>query len=112
MNTIRTMEKTGVAGIFRCAVVLAFALAAPLHAAEEATVESKLRDALRDTVLKLRDAQGQVAAAQAAQIAAEEKIKELTAKTETLPASRRTPENSLSAVMEHVSQMRFSGQPC
>ena len=99
MNTIRTMEKTGVAGIFRCAVVLAFALAAPLHAAEEATVESKLRDALRDTVLKLRDAQGQIATAQAAQIAAEEKIKGLTAKNESLTkelfAERTTSTNMI-----------------
>ena len=47
-------------------------------------VEVKLREALRDSTLKLRDAQGQIAAAQAAQIAAETKIKELTVKTESL----------------------------
>lgn len=84
MNTIRKTVTRRMPGLFLSLALLSFALAAPLHAAEEATVESKLRDALRDTVLKLRDAQGQVAVALAAQIAAEEKIKELTAKNETL----------------------------
>jgi len=75
------------------------ALAAPLHAAGENGLEAKLREALRDTMLKLRDAQGQVAAAQAAQVAAEEKIKELTARTETLNkdllAERNTSANMI-----------------
>ena len=82
MNTILNMWWRE--GMFLRAVLLAFALAAPLHAAEENGIETKLREALRDTMLKLRDAQGQVAAAQAAQIAAEEKIKSLTAKNESL----------------------------
>lgn len=66
-------------------IVTAFLLlaAAGLHA-EENDVETKLRQALRDTMLKLRDAQGQVANAQAAQIAAETKIKELEGKNEQL----------------------------
>ena len=99
MNTIQKMEAAGKSAILRRAVLLAFALAAPLHAAEENGVETKLRDALRDTVIKLRDAQGQVATAQAAQIAAEEKIKDLTAKTEslnkTLSAERITSTNMI-----------------
>ena len=82
MHTIQKKQPMGAR--FLRAVLFAFALAAPLHAAEENTVESKLRDALRDTMLKLRDAQGQIATAQAAQIAAEDKIKELTTKTESL----------------------------
>jgi hypothetical protein len=67
-------------------LALALVAATPLIAAPEEVnpVETKLREAVRDTMLKLRDAQGQVAAAQAAQIAAEAKIKELTAKNETL----------------------------
>jgi len=99
MNTIHEKEARRPAGIFRLVILLAVALAAPLHAAEENGVETKLRDALRDTVLKLRDAQGQIAAAQAAQIAAEEKIKELTAKNEalnkTLIAERSTSTNMI-----------------
>jgi len=51
---------------------------------QESEVEEKLRGALRDTMLKLRDAQGQVATAQAAQIAAEAQIKDLMAKNESL----------------------------
>lgn len=69
-----------------CLLALALVATAPLIAAPEEVnpVETKLREAVRDTMLKLRDAQGQVAAAQAAQIAAETKIKELTAKNESL----------------------------
>jgi hypothetical protein len=65
-------------------LLLAVLLAAPVQAGEENGLESKLRDALRDTMLKLRDAQGQVAAAQAAEIAAQEKMTELTAKNEAV----------------------------
>ena len=99
MNTIHEKAIRRTSDILRLAVLCAVALAAPLHAAEEATVESKLRDALRDTVLKLRDAQGQIATAQAAQIAAEEKIKGLTAKNESLTkelfAERTTSTNMI-----------------
>ena len=84
MNTIIKMETLGAGAGFWHAVLLVVALAAPLHAAEENGIETKLREALRNTMLKLRDAQGQVAAAQAVQIAAEDKIKELTAKNESL----------------------------
>lgn len=66
------------------AVLIAALCLGPLHAAEEDGLETKLREALRDTMLKLRDAQGQVAAAQAATIAAEDKIKDLTTKNEAL----------------------------
>lgn len=57
------------------------ALAAP---SQEEDVELKLREALRDSMLKLRDAQTQIATAQAAQIAAETQVKELTARNEAL----------------------------
>ena len=82
-----------------CSLLVALAVAAPLQAAEEEGLETKLREALRDTMLKLRDAQGQVAAAQAATIAAEEKIKELTSKNEALGkdliAERKTSTNMI-----------------
>lgn len=65
-------------------LLLALLTSAFLHAAPEEGPEAKLREALRNTMLKLRDAQGQVATAQAAQIAAEDKVKELTTKTESL----------------------------
>lgn len=75
-------------------LLAALAITLPLHAAEEEGVETKLREALRDVMLKLRDAQGQVATAQAAQIAAEEKIKELTAKNESVNKELLAERNS------------------
>ena len=106
MNT--TPKKRGWEGRFLRAVLLAFALAAPLRAAEENGIETKLREALRDTVLKLRDAQGQIAAAQAAQIAAEEKIKGLTAKNESLTkelfAERTTSTNMIAELNTKLTE--------
>lgn len=56
-----------------------------LHAAEEGDpVVAKLREALRNTMLQMRDVQGQLANAQAAQIASDAKVKELTAQNEKL----------------------------
>ncbi|MEI6072139.1 MAG: hypothetical protein WCS31_10125 [Verrucomicrobiae bacterium] len=96
-------------GIAWRAALLAVMLAAPLHAADEAAaVEAKLRDALRGTMIKLRDAQGQVAAAQAAQIAAEEKIKELAAKNESLTkdlvAERSTSANTIAELKTKLDE--------
>ena len=54
-----------------------------LHAADEDPT-AKFREALKDTMLKLRAAQTDLANAQAAQYAAEAKATELTAKTESL----------------------------
>ncbi len=56
-----------------------------LHAAEEGDpVVAKLREALRNTMLQMRDVQGQLANAQAAQIASDAKVKELTAQNDKL----------------------------
>ncbi len=96
MQEVRT--RGGYAGVLLAALLV---IAATAHAVEETGggVETKLRDALRTTMLKLRDAQGQVAAAQAAQIAAEEKIQELTKKHEVLGkdliAERKTAANTI-----------------
>jgi len=54
-----------------------------LRAADEDPT-AKFREALKDSMLKLRAAQGEVATAQAAQYAAEAKVSELTAKSDTL----------------------------
>lgn len=98
----------GFAGITWLAWLLASAMLLPAHAAEEGGVETKLREALRDTMLKLRDAQGQIATAQAAQIAAEEKIKELTAKTESqtkeLFAERTTSTNMIAELNTKLTE--------
>jgi len=106
MTTIQ--DKWRGRGIFRRAALLALVLAAPLHAAEENGVETKLREALRNTMLKLRDAQGQVATAQAAQIAAEDKIKELAAKNDSLAkdllAERNTSTNMITELKTKLDE--------
>lgn len=96
-------------GIVWRAALLAVILAAPLHAADEAAgAETKLREALRGTMLKLREAQGQIATAQAAQIAAEEKIKEITAKNESLAkdlmAERNTSANMIAELKTKLEE--------
>lgn len=57
-----------------------------LHAAAEEgdPVVAKLREALRNTMLQMRDVQGQLANAQAAQIASDAKVKELTVQNDKL----------------------------
>ena len=90
MKTIRNKP----AATIRHAVLLALLTVVSLHAAPEEGPEAKLRDALRNTMLKLRDAQGQVATAQAAQIAAEDQVKELTAKTEKLAKDLMSERNT------------------
>lgn len=104
MKTISKKFGTTLRGL----LLLAVALAAPLHAAEDNPVELKLREALRDTMLKLRDAQGQIATAQAAEIAAGEKIKELTAKNDALGkdliAERTTSTNMISELNTKLAE--------
>jgi chromosome segregation ATPase len=57
---------------------------APILRAADEDPTAKFREALKDTMLKLRAAQTDLANAQAAQYAAEAKATELTAKTESL----------------------------
>lgn len=54
--------------------------------AAQATTESRLRDALRSTMLQLRDAQGQVATLQASQAQSDKDNADLKAKVDTLTA--------------------------
>ena len=61
----------------------AILLVPTLRAADEDPT-AKFREALKDSMLKLRAAQGEVATAQAAQYAAEAKVTELTAKSDAL----------------------------
>jgi len=106
------MKKTFPIASVRFAVwrpaLLVFLACASVSAAPEETAEDKLRGALRDTMLKLRDAQGQIATAQAAQIAAEDKIKELTAKSEALTkdlmAERNTSANMIAGLNAKIEE--------
>ncbi len=65
--------------------LLLFVLGGPLLAQEQPDpVAQKLREGLRSTMLQLRDAQGQIANAQAAKIQDDARIKDLTAKLEKI----------------------------
>ena len=87
------------------AILLLVATAA--RAAEEDPTE-KFRQALRDTMLKLRDAQNQLAAAQAAQYAAEAKSAELEEKTKSLAKEladeRNTSTNLISGLKKNLAE--------
>lgn len=97
-------RKKGRMGVLWRVALLAAVLVVPLRAAdEEDAVEAKLREALRDTMLKLRDSQGQVATAQAAQIAAEEKIKDLISKTESLGKELMAERNTSANMIAELS---------
>ncbi len=66
--------------LIHAAALSAFFLGESQGADQPNPVEVKLREGLRNTMLQLRDVQGQLATAQAAQIEAETKSKELEAK--------------------------------
>lgn len=67
-----------------CSVFFVFVIALPLAAADPAAGEIKLREALRDTMLQLRAAQGDIANLQAAQTALADEKKTLAEKYEAL----------------------------
>lgn len=74
----------------------------------ENPVEAKLREALRTTMLQLRDAQAQMATFQAAQIESEQKVKELTAKVDSLSkqaiADRNTAANMVAELNAKLAE--------
>lgn len=78
-----------------------------VHAADEDPTE-KFRQALRDTMLKLRDAQNQLANAQAAQYAAEAKAQEFedksTALAKELAEERNTSTNLISGLKKTLAE--------
>lgn len=84
----------------------ALLLAPALRAADEDPT-TKFREALKDTMLRLRAAQTDLANAQAAQYAAEAKASELTAKTESLTkelaSERNTSTNMIANLNKKIS---------
>lgn len=64
--------------------LLAVIAAGNLFGADAQDVETKLREGLRDTMLRLRDVQNKLAAAQTIQVENEQKIKTLTTQVDTL----------------------------
>jgi chromosome segregation ATPase len=85
------------------------------HAADqEATVESKLREGLRNVMVQLRDAQNQVATLQATQTTNEQKIKELTTKVDALTkqavADRNTSTNMIAELNTKLAEQTTVNQ--
>jgi chromosome segregation ATPase len=89
------------------ALSLLVAFLPAVHAAEEDPT-AKFREALKNTMLKLRDAQSQLANAQAATIAAESKVAELTSKNEALTkdlvAERNTATNTITDLNKKITK--------
>ena len=89
------------------ALSLLVAFLPAVHAAEEDPT-AKFREALKNTMLKLRDAQGQLANAQAATIAAESKVADLTSKNEALTkdlvAERNTATNTITDLNKKITK--------
>ena len=65
-------------------VLLLYASGSVFAADAEEDVAGRLREALRNTMLQLRDSQNQVATLQAAQVADQQKIKELESKVASM----------------------------
>jgi nucleotide-binding universal stress UspA family protein len=100
--------------LFPTILVILLGSHSAIRAAEEATVESKLRDGLRNVMVQLRDAQNQVATLQATQATNEQKIKELTAKADALAkqavADRNTSTNMLAEVNTKLAEQTTVNQ--
>lgn len=93
----------------RYGLLIALFSGSSLWAADaENPVEAKLREALRNTMLQLRDAQGQIATFQAAQIESDQKVKELTAKVDSLSkqaiADRNTAANMVAELNTKMAE--------
>jgi len=84
----------------------------PLRAAdEEVEVAGRLRDALRTTMLQLRDAQSQVAALQTTEVTSELKVKKLESQVATLNkqalADRNTSTNMIAELEAKMDEQRI-----
>jgi chromosome segregation ATPase len=94
---------------FLLALLLAGTTLLPAAEGEE-DVANKLREALRNTMLQLRDSQNQVATLQATGVADAQKIKDLEGKVETLTkqaiADRNTSANMVAELNTKLEEQR------
>jgi cell division septation protein DedD len=85
----------------------ALATALPCHAQQEDEATARLRDALRNTMLQLRDAQGQIAGLQAKDIANTREITALKAEVKSLTeqalAERNASANTIAELNEKLA---------
>jgi len=79
-------------------------LFAPALRAADEDPTAKFRDALKDSMLKLRAAQGEVATAQAAQYAAEAKVTELTTKSDALTKELANERNTSTNMIAELNK--------
>lgn len=95
------MKKNLISGL---AILSLLATAVPSVYSAEEDPTAKFREALKNTMLKLRDAQGQLANAQAATIAAESKVEDLTSKNETLTKDLVSERNAASTQISDLNK--------
>ena len=95
------MKKNLISGLAILGLLLA--TIPSVYSAEEDPT-AKFREALKNTMLKLRDAQGQLANAQAATIAAESKVEDLTSKNETLTKDLVSERNAASTQISDLNK--------
>ena len=95
------MKKNLISGL---AILSLLATAVPSVYSAEEDPTAKFREALKNTMLKLRDAQGQLANAQAATIAAESKVEDLTSKNEILTKDLVSERNAASTQISDLNK--------
>ena len=95
------MKKNLISGL---AILSLLATTIPSVYSAEEDPTAKFREALKNTMLKLRDAQGQLANAQAATIAAESKVEDLTSKNETLTKDLVSERNAASTQISDLNK--------
>ncbi len=95
------MKKNLISGL---AILSLLATTIPSVYSAEEDPTAKFREALKNTMLKLRDAQGQLANAQAATIAAESKVEDLTSKNEILTKDLVSERNAASTQISDLNK--------
>lgn len=95
------MKKNLISGL---AILSLLATTIPSIYSAEEDPTAKFREALKNTMLKLRDTQGQLANAQAATIAAESKVEDLTSKNETLTKDLVSERNAASTQISDLNK--------
>ena len=95
------MKKNLISGL---AILSLLATAVPSVYSAEEDPTAKFREALKNTMLKLRDTQGQLANAQAATIAAESKVEDLTSKNKELTKDLVSERNAASTQISDLNK--------
>lgn len=95
------MKKNLISGL---AILSLLATTIPSIYSAEEDPTAKFREALKNTMLKLRDTQGQLANAQAATIAAESKVEDLTSKNRELTKDLVSERNAASTQISDLNK--------